>query len=107
MAEKESIFERKLVEKLEAMYPGAYVIKNNPNYRQGFPDRIFLYDNFWAAFDTKREASASHQPNQAYYIKRLNQMSLAMFVYPENEQEFLDAIQRSQQLARRSRISGR
>lgn len=94
MARVESAFEHDLVKDLERMYPGAYVIKNHPNYRQGFPDRLFLFGNFWAAFDTKRDASAPVQPNQEHYISRLNRMSFAMFVYPENKEEFLDEIQR-------------
>jgi len=89
----EIVFERRLVDKLLDRYPGAYVLKNNPNYIQGFPDRLFLYRNFWAAFETKIHADASVQPNQAYYVEHLNDLSLAMFVYPENEKEFLREIQ--------------
>ena len=86
-------FEKKLVEKLLARYPGSYVIKNNPNYIQGFPDRLFLYKDFWAAFELKAFSGAKVQPNQAHYINELNNMSLAMFVNPENEEEFLHEIQ--------------
>lgn len=91
----ESQFEKQLVDKLKKMYPGAYVIKNNPNYIQGFPDRVFLYKNFWAAFDAKRDANAPIRPNQAYYIEKLDKMSFAMFVHPGNEEEFLYGLQRS------------
>lgn len=89
----EIVFEKRLVNKLLDKYPGAYVIKNNPNYIQGFPDRIFLYKDFWAAFDTKAHAKANIQPNQEFYIKQLNRLSLAMFVHPQNEKEFLREIQ--------------
>lgn len=91
----ESKFERKLVKKLERQYPGAYVIKTNPNHIQGFPDRIFLYNDFWAAFDAKRSRTASVRPNQRHYIEQLDHMSFGMFVYPENEEEFLNEIQRA------------
>lgn len=103
----ESEFERRLVKKLEQMYPGAYVIKNNPNYIQGFPDRLFLFNDFWAAFDAKRSPDAHVRPNQRYYINKLNEMSLAMFVYPENEEEFIYEIQQSLESKRRSRFSKR
>jgi len=89
----EIVFEKRLVGKLLDRYPGAYVIKNNPNYIQGFPDRVFLYKNFWAAFETKAYAEANVQPNQEYYVKQLNRLSLAMFVHPQNEKEFLREIQ--------------
>lgn len=101
---KESEFEKQLVRELTVKYPGAYVIKNDPNYIQGFPDRLFLFNNFWAAFDTKRNRNSSLQPNQEFYIDRLNRMSLAMFVYPENKEDFLNEIQRALQFKRGSRI---
>ena len=75
-----------------------YVIKNNPNYIQGFPDRIFLFKDFWAAFETKAHQDANVQPNQEYYVDQLNQLSLAMFVHPQNEKEFLREIQYALQL---------
>ena len=89
MPQLESAFERKLVDKIKREYPGAVILKNNPNYIQGFPDRLLLYENFWAAFDTKREGASSRRPNQSYYIRKLNKMSFAQFVYPENEYDFL------------------
>ncbi len=89
----EIVFERRLVDKLLDRYPGSYVLKNNPNYIQGFPDRIFLYKDFWAAFETKMHRDSSVQPNQAYYIDQLSRLSLAMFVHPQNEKEFLREIQ--------------
>lgn len=85
----ESAFERRLVRELQDRYPGAVVLKNNPNYIQGFPDRLLLVEDFWAAFDAKRERGSNRQPNQAYYIDKLDRMSFGMFVYPENEVEFL------------------
>lgn len=92
---KETIFEQRLKKELEAAYPGSYVVKMNPNYIQGFPDRLFLFQDFWAAFDTKRSIHAPVRPNQKYYIHTLNQMSFARFVSPETEEEFLYEIQRA------------
>ena len=93
----EIVLEKRLVCKLLETDPVAHVIKNNPNYIQGFPDRILLYKNFWAAFETKTHAGANVQPNQEFYIDQLNRLSLAMFVYPENEKEFLREVQYSLQ----------
>jgi len=91
----EKQFESHLVTKLQKLYPGAYIIKNNPNYIQGFPDRLFLFGEFWAAFDTKKSINSPVRPNQKHYIRELNKMSFARFVSPETEEEFLYELQRA------------
>lgn len=90
---KESEFERRLVSTLQQQYPGAYVIKLHPNYIQGFPDRLFLYQDFWAAFELKKAEYSSVRPNQRFYIHKLNQMSFARFVSPETVEVVLDELQ--------------
>lgn len=89
----ESKYQAQLIKKLEAMFEGCVILKNDPNYRQGFPDLLILFNEQWAALEVKQHARASHQPNQDYYIDKLNYMSFAAFIYPENEREVLDAIQ--------------
>jgi hypothetical protein len=91
MSEKE--FERHLIKDLEKRYPGAIVIKTQPGYIQGFPDRLMLYRDRWAAFEVKDGFNSGIRPNQNYYIRLLNQMSFAKFVYPENLQEVLHELQ--------------
>lgn len=95
MPVRESIFEKRLVNDLEKMFPGAIVLKIFPGYIQGFPDRLMIFKNTWAAFEVKRYRNAPHQPNQDYYIDLLNKMSFADFVYPQNKEVFLDEIQRA------------
>lgn len=89
----ESKYQAQLIKKLEAMFEGCVILKNDPNYRQGFPDLLILFNEQWAALEVKQSSKATHQPNQDYYIDRLNYMSFAAFIYPENEREVLDAIQ--------------
>lgn len=89
----ESKYQAQLIKKLEAMFEGCVILKNDPNYRQGFPDLLILFNEQWAALEVKQSSKAAHQPNQDYYIDRLNYMSFAAFIYPENEREVLDAIQ--------------
>lgn len=107
MPPRESVFEAALVRKIEKLFPGAVTLKINPNYIQGFPDRLTLVDDSWFAFETKVSLHASHRPNQEYYIRMLDEMSYASFVAPENEQEFLDEIQRTFRFARPPRVSRR
>ena len=91
----ESEFQSELIKTIKRLLPGCYVLKNDPDYIQGFPDLLILYENRWAALECKRSSSAPHRPNQDYYVERLNLMSYASFVFPENEQEVLDELQRA------------
>jgi len=92
---KESEFQSRLIKEIKARFPGCYVLKNDPNYIQGFPDLLILYRNKWAALEVKRSSKASHQPNQDYHIDILNGMSFAAFICPENEMEVLDGMAQS------------
>ena len=88
-------FQKDLIVDLKAMFPGCYVLKTNPNYIQGIPDLIILYNTHWAALECKREEDATKQPNQPYYVKDMNRLSFAAFIYPENREEVLHELQRS------------
>ena len=88
-------YQAKLIKKVKNMFPGCVVLKNDPNYIQGFPDLLILYRDKWAALETKQSRLASHRPNQGYYIDALNSMSMAYFIFPENESEVLSEIQRA------------
>ena len=92
---KESKFQEKLVKELKKVFPNSIVLKNDPNYIQGFPDIMVLNGSKWAALECKRSDSETHQPLQDYYVKLLNNMSYAAFVYPENKEVVLDEIQRA------------
>lgn len=92
---KESKFQKDLIGKIKNALPGCIVMKNDPNYIQGIPDLLILNGDKWASLECKKSENASHQPNQDYYISKMNEMSYASFVYPENEEEVLDEIQRA------------
>ena len=93
--EKESKFQHQLIYDLKELFPGCIVLKNDANYIQGFPDLLVLYRDRWAALECKRDAKASHRPNQEYYIQKLNDMSYAGFVHPDNKREVLDELQQA------------
>lgn len=97
---KESEFQAKLILEIKKRFPGAIVLKNDPNYIQGFPDLTVLYKDHWAILEIKRSEKASHQPNQDYYVSQADRMSVGRFVYPENMMEVLDDLARSFQVGR-------
>ena len=89
---KESKFQANLVKRLKSEFPGCVILKNDENYIQGFPDLTILYKDKWAVLESKRFETASHRPNQDYYVNLLNGMSFSKFVYPENEEEVIDGL---------------
>ncbi len=89
MGKLESEFQARLIKELEDIFPGCIVLKNDPDYIQGFPDLLILFENKWAALECKRDAKAARRPNQRYYVELLDNMSYAAFVYPENKEEVL------------------
>ena len=101
---KENKFQSKLIKELKIEFPGCMVLKNDANYIQGIPDLLILYKNHWAALECKKHKNAEHQPNQDYYISKMNGMSFARFIYPENKEEILDELQRSFRVRRTSRL---
>jgi hypothetical protein len=102
---RESAFQRQLIKKIEKLFPGVVILKNNPDHIQGIPDLTILWRQFWATLEVKESENASIQPNQDYWIKRLGEYSYSAFVYPENEKEVLDALQHTFGLAGQTRIS--
>lgn len=90
---EERKFQRDLIKQIKEQYPGCMVLKNDPNYIQGVPDLLVLHGKRWAALEVKRTSSSRHQPNQDYYVEKMNKMSFARFIFPENKKEVLDELQ--------------
>ena len=97
---KESSFQKGLINKIEELFPDCIIMKNDPNYIQGIPDLLILHGDKWASLECKKSAKASHQPNQDYYISKMNGMSYASFVSPENEEEVLSELQQALSIER-------
>lgn len=93
MAKLESKFQKDLMDEIRKQYPGCVILKNDSSYIQGFPDWTILYKNKWAVLEAKRSRTADKQPNQPYYVDKLNSMSYSRFVYPENKDEVLQELQ--------------
>lgn len=89
----ESGFQDGLIKDLKNMFPGCMTFKMDQV--QGIPDLLVLYKNKWAALECKQYAKAKRQPNQEYYVDRMNGMSFSRFVSPENKEEVLHALQQT------------
>ena len=89
----ENKFQANLIKDIKKRIPGCIVMKNDSSYIQGIPDLLVLHNDKWAALECKKSKSAIRQPNQEYYVEKMDNMSFARFIYPENREEILDDLQ--------------
>ena len=99
----ENKFQSNLIKEIKEMFPGCIVMKNDSSYIQGIPDLLVLYNNKWASLECKKSANARKQPNQEYYVGKMNEMSFSRFICPENKEEVLHDLQSTLQSRRSSR----
>ena len=109
MAKLESLFSTNLKNEIAEMFPGCIIMKNDANYLQGIPDLTILYQDWWAVLEVKRSEAERNdpRPNQEWYVELFNSWSFSAFIYPENKEEILDALQQSFRSRRSSRVSQR
>ena len=88
----ENKFQANLIKEIKETFPGCIVMKNDSSYIQGIPDLLVLHKNKWASLENKKSAKAKKQPNQEYYVDKMNEMSFSRFIYPENKDEVLNEL---------------
>ena len=103
----ESAFQASLIKELKRIFTGCIVLKLDAQHKQGIPDLLILWGKHWAALECKQYAKAKHQPNQDYYVKKMNSMSFSRFIFPENKEEVLHELESAFGLCGVSRLSGR
>ena len=83
----EKDFQSKIVKWLRSK--GCMVLKyqQNATTRAGIPDIIFLKEGFWGAIEVKKSKTAKYRPGQKEMVAKMNEMSWAKVVYPENWDE--------------------
>lgn len=91
----ESGFQDRLIDDIESMFPGCIITKLDSSYIQGIPDLLVLYEDKWAVLECKKSANAKKQPNQTYYVNKMNDMSFGSFICPENKEEVLHGLQQT------------
>lgn len=98
-------FQSKLIREIKSLFPECLVIKNDSV--QGYPDLLILHKDKWASLECKRSAGAKKQPNQEYYVGKMNEMSFSRFICPENKEEVLNELQQAFGSRRAARLSRR
>lgn len=83
----------KLKKKIETLLPGCFIMHQDPaDTHQGIPDWLILWNDRWAMLEVKASEASEHQPNQEYWINRYGELGFTSFIYPENEEEVLNAL---------------
>lgn len=96
MGKLENEYKRGLKKRIESRFPGCLVLKNDEQLVQGIFDMTVLHGPYYAVLEVKRSEDAPMRPNQDYYLERVLRMGgIAFIIYPENEEEVLDEIQRA------------
>lgn len=91
MLEKD--YQAELIKRIEARLPGCLIMFGDANHIQGIPDLIVLHGPRWALLEVKASEKSKLRPNQAWYVEHWGRMTFCSFIYPENEEEVLDALQ--------------
>ncbi len=91
----ERVFQANIVKEIKTIFKDCIVLKLDPSHTQGIPDLLVLWKDRWAAIECKRSSKAKVQPNQKYYVDKMNKMSFARFLYPENKEEVIHDLQQS------------
>jgi hypothetical protein len=87
--------------------PGCMIQKLDSGYQQGIPDLLILWEWWWATLEVKRKPPkpSDYEPNQEYFIEKMDSMSFSACIYPENAEEVLDDLQQAFRLRRLARFA--
>ena len=86
---RENKFQSDLKKEIKSVLPDCIITKLYCNDIQGIPDLLILNGPKWATLECKKNANATHRPNQDYYVDKMNRMSFSSFIFPENKEEVL------------------
>ena len=90
---KENQFQRTLVKEIRNHYNNECIVtKLDSGYIQGIPDLLILHKDKWATLECTKSKNAHRQPNQQYYVDKMDKMSFSKFIYPENKEEVLNEL---------------
>lgn len=92
---RENVYQARLIRKLERIFPECVILKNDSGYIQGILDLTIFYGPRWGMLEVKASALSLHQPNQDWWVRKMDEMGFARFIYPENETEVLDALRQA------------
>jgi hypothetical protein len=91
----EARYQSELIKKLRLLFPDCVILKNDPSYLQGVPDLVIFHKDRYAFLEVKASERSRVQPNQEFWVRKIDEMSFAAFIYPSNEEDVLCALERA------------
>ena len=94
----ESNYQKRLVKKIRKMFPMCYLFVKEAKAIRGIPDLILTVNGRFIGLEVKRcESESKHRTGrtvlQRHNINKINRAGgYACFIYPENEEEVIEAI---------------
>lgn len=83
-----------LIKRIKVLIPGCEVLLLDPNQIQGIPDLLILAPTGkWATLEVKASEKSKLRPNQEWYVRHWGEKAFSSFIYPENQEEVLNALQ--------------
>lgn len=92
---REAEYQRYLVDLFPKIFDNCRVVINDPNLpkQQGIPDLTIFIGDWWGLLEVKASEKSKLRPNQQWWIDHWSKTTFCSFIYPENEQEVIRAIQ--------------
>ena len=90
---RENEYQAQLIKRIKERFPGCRVVHNDSSQQQGIPDLTIFFGPRYAMLEVKASEKAKKQPNQDYYVQKYSEQTFCSFIYPENEEEVLNALQ--------------
>ena len=88
----ESDYQANVIKTIYQLIPGCVIMKNDAQYRQGFPDITIYYRSRYAILEFKVDGDADYQPNQEDYLRIFGKYTFAKRIDPENEEDVLNGL---------------
>jgi hypothetical protein len=102
---RENIYQAGLIKRIYKRFPGCIVEKNDTAHQQGMPDlKLLFVGGMWAMLEVKASADSQVQPNQRWYVEKMNEMAFCRFIYPENEEAVLNELEEEYTAYRAARV---
>lgn len=100
MAKLEAEYKPELMERIVTRFTRFGPVRfnhNDPNMpgQQGIPDLTVYVGPLWFLLETKRSEKSKKRPNQDWWIEHWNATTFCAVIFPENEEEVLNAMERS------------
>lgn len=107
MAKLEADYKPQLMQRIAQRFSRYGFVRfqhNDPNApeSQGIPDLTVYIGDWWCLLEVKRSEKSKKRPNQDYYIELYGSTTFASFICPENEEEVLNALERSLEARRQA-----